>query len=236
MKKKECVILSPHFDDAGLGIPAFLKEKRAQYKVNIVTLNSISVWAPGITIKGRLQISAARAKEDKKAFKYLCGTPKTIKMDFLDAPLRGVRNVTGDNKFLKLEKLHIKKLRGQLRKIKNSLLLVPLGIKHIDHLVVTEAVLNEIVLLNKAGNEIVFYEEMPICGMVALIEIKNRIKYIEKAINGKLQPFFSTSKDIQKLKKKMLSFYPSQIRADDLKAVFKHLSRMKNRERLWRVV
>ena len=213
-----------------------LKEKKAHFRTTIITLNSISVWAPGLAIKGRVQISAARAQEDKKAFKYLCGTTKNIKMDFLDAPLRGVKNVTGDNKFLKLEKLYIKKLRGQLKNIKNSLFLVPIGIKHIDHLIATEAFLNEIEVLNKVGNEIVFYEEMPICGMVTLTEIKNRIKHIEKVSGKKLQPIFSTYKGIKKLKEKMLSFYPSQIRGDDFKAVFKHLSRMKNRERLWKVV
>lgn len=228
------LILSPHLDDAGLSIPALIK-LLVRTKKQILCLNAFTVspYAPGLRTKSVKTISAARKKEDVKALKFLGKNIRSKNLNFLDAPLRGIKNVTGKNRVGAKEEIIIKKLVKIISEYKNHFIIAPLGILHIDHVTLAEAVLRMLRSGEVSTERVLFYEELPVSGAAEMAYINSRARHIGKGVNRKLKAEFITQPGMLALKKKMASFYPSQLLSPDKAIVIKHTKRLGNRERVW---
>jgi LmbE family N-acetylglucosaminyl deacetylase len=228
------MILSPHLDDAALSVPTLITNL-VKSKKQILCVNgfTVSPYAPGLKTKNVKAISRARKKEDAAALKYLGKNIKSTNLDFLDAPLRGVKNVTGKNPVTAKEKIITNKISTLIAAKKDYFIIAPLGVLHIDHIVMAEAVLRLVQKGVIEKNRLMFYEELPVSGAASLEYIGNRARVVAKRLCAGIKPLFISFPGLTALKKKMASFYPSQILAQDLGIVLKHTKRLKNRERVW---
>lgn len=221
LKGRRTIALSPHSDDLALSVGGILSRCAPWPELTVWTLFSRSTWAPRRPDLGEpRQIARVRIREDQEYCHRLgCSL---VTMPFPDAGLRGFdarTELTVDLDDDPMADGIVEALRRLLRAVEPEAIWAPLGLGgHVDHRIAALAALTA----ELPGTRLWFYEDLPYAaeetlgGRPRLAEslpaqhlalIRWRCEIGEKGLQDKLQ---------------RLSFYDSQIRAQDRCAVEAH--------------
>jgi LmbE family N-acetylglucosaminyl deacetylase len=235
----ECLLLSPHLDDAAFSLGATLLDGRiaAGTVVNVYTASCCTADDGDDDVA---RVSARRGAEDAAFFAALPARLHTVCLGLLDAPLRrgiaetAVCTVPSSGR----DQDEIVSLAAALRPLRQGagLLLAPLGVGgHVDHRVAHGAAC----LMAGEGWPVAFYEDLPYAGGVALPEIEAGAAAAGARIGRRLEPVLLPAGPAGSRKAEAVSTYASQVDASTLERIRLHGARLGGgtlAERVWRAV
>jgi LmbE family N-acetylglucosaminyl deacetylase len=164
MEKSEtwCVV-SPHPDDAALSIGGALLVRGEHVHVDLVTLAMKSFYAEIPELAGRPgHVSECRRKEEELYARFI--DAKLTLGELQDDQLRGEAGPVPTRETVAAFRSEMERL---CRDMRPDVVLIPLGLRHIDHIATTEAAL-QIVHQWRAGNPKMrcwLYEDLPYCAL-----------------------------------------------------------------------
>lgn len=235
------MIMSPHPDDVFLSLGAsIIKGNEKTMVCDIFNVQEYSV------LKESKEVARKRIIEEEKEVSKQAGVQ--LKMyDFPEAGLRGYKRLSqilnykfDDNQLICDERgiyqQIILMMHNEILEFKPQWVGIPLGCgKHIDHIIVREAILN---LYKRIQNEhkfkIFLYEDLPYSlEQKWLSEACEEYRKRNMIIKERLLP---VDDEILKKKKQMISLYKSQLRKRDVNHIItysKKLHEIGYNERIW---
>ncbi|HEX7935203.1 MAG TPA: PIG-L family deacetylase [Paraburkholderia sp.] len=200
-------VVSPHLDDAVLSCGAFLKASRPSVVCTVFTasprVNMSTEWDRQSGFKDAFDAMRTRRNEDSRALEILNARPVHLPFcdsQYLQAPSR--------------EEL-TRALRQTLLEYNPEKVLIPLGLFHSDHTLVSDACLE--LLSDAAGIEFLAYEEVPYRHMKdvvpARVEELKRRSYLLSPADKLCSAHAHTAEHAEQSKRDAITAYASQLRA-----------------------
>lgn len=226
-------ILSPHRDDAAFSLGLALG-RWSKMKVPITVLNffTISGYGPRCSASSVPEISALRAREDRRALWLINRRIQTREAGLRDAPVRldiSLSRVTARETAELQSSEEVVALASEIRKAGRNLVLAPLGLGcHIDHRAIHAAALKA-ARKHKLG----FYEDLPYASWTSEDELAARIAATECVTQTKLKPVIIREKNGFSKKLRIASCYKTQIVREEAAVIANYARRFGGGERLW---
>ena len=227
-------VLSPHYDDSSFSLGLALSFwGAASIKLHVVNFFTQSAYAPHSTAETIADVSAVRDEEDKKALAFIHGNIETTSLGLLDAPLRLGLPFSEITKWESVEKISRQEFFQLSQHIQQhcsqSLVIAPLSLgNHVDHRAVHGAALTSLQSENLA-----FYEDLPYASWTSPADLQARVTSVEHSTGMALEPFVLHMESAVARKRRIASFYQSQITAEEADVIAKFAESYGSGERLW---
>jgi LmbE family N-acetylglucosaminyl deacetylase len=217
-------VLSPHLDDAvfslGLSLAAWTEWHLDPAVINFFT---VSGFGPRCAGKDAGAISALRAREDRRALASISRNIQIKSLGLLDAPLR--RGLPVSSVFtLNVETDEVRALGQRI----DGPAIAPLGLgNHIDHLTVRDAAVRQ------GSKNLAFYEDLPYAAWSSDTVVRQCVQQVEETTRTRLRPVILRRKHAIAMKRRMVSFYRSQIDRDEANLIAQFAANYGGGERIW---
>ena len=217
-------VFSPHLDDAvfslGLSLAAW-----SEWKVDVTVINFFTVSGFGPRCAGRdaVVISALRVREDRRALGSISPNIQIRSLGLLDAPLRLGLPVSSVFT-LKVEPEEVRVVQQRIA----GATIAPLGLgNHIDHLTVRNAA------IRRHGKNLAFYEDLPYAAWTEERALRERVAEVEEMARARLRPVILRRRHAIAIKRRMTSFYRSQIDREEANLIARFAANYGGGERIW---
>ena len=111
----------------------------------------------------------------------------------------------------------------------NDLVIAPLALgNHVDHISVHRAAVNCL-----SPQTLAFYEDLPYVTWTPAADLQARVEYIARTTGTQLKPFILQVQDAVERKRRIASFYQSQITAEEADNIARYAETYGSGERLW---
>ena len=223
-------VLSPHRDDAAFSLALSLRHwSSAGIEIFVLNFFTRSGYAPYVSEEA--DVSAIRAREDRRSAGTIDRRIQLRSLSLLDAPLRlpiDFGSITNPTAFAPLTH-EIASFRDRIRQIfRHSLVLAPLGLgDHIDHRTVHCAAI-------AVGNtfSLGFYEDLPYAMWTDERAIQERVARAGQELRVSLFPSLLRSAG-RRFKERAVKRYQSQIDVEMANAIARYSEKYKGCERIW---
>ncbi len=217
-------VLSPHLDDAvfslGLSLAAW-----TEWNLDVAVINffTVSGFAPRCAGKHSGVISALREREDRRALGSISPNIQIKSLGLLDAPLR-LGLPVGSVFSLKVEPGEVRAFEQRIA----GATVAPLGLgNHIDHLTVRDAAIRQ------GTRNLGFYEDLPYAAWSSDAGVRECVQEVEEMARARLRPAILRRRHAVAIKRRMASFYRSQIDRDEANLIARFASKYGGGERIW---
>lgn len=227
-------VLSPHRDDSSFSVGlALCQWSAASLPLQVINFFTQSAYAPHSPAATIEEVSAIRDQEDRRALAYIHPSIEVIALDLLDAPLRLDLPFSQITQPQSSEKISAHELHGLSQSIRqhctNSLVIAPLALgNHVDHVAVQRAALDSLL-----PEQLAFYEDLPYATWTSPADLQARLESIQNTTGMRLQELMVQTPTAMEQKRRIASFYQSQITAEEADAIAQFTRTHENGERLW---
>jgi hypothetical protein len=188
--------------------------------INFFTVSGFGPWCAG---KDVAAISALREREDRRALGSISPKIRIKSLGLLDAPLRlGVP--VGSVFSLEVDPGDARILGQRIE----GTTIAPLGLgNHIDHLTIRDAAIRQ------GSKNLAFYEDLPYAAWSSDAAVRECVQQVEEMARARLRPVILRRRHAIAIKRRMVSFYQSQIDRDEANLIARFASNYRGGERIW---
>jgi len=224
--QQDCLVLSPHIDDAAFSLSGFLAGWRFRRMI-VLNVFTVSNYLGEARTGPPEEVTRIRIEEDNRCARELGLCAERIYLGRLDAPLRLSVNhdltchmTPGPD-----DASEIATILGETRRLvgDKGLVLVPMGLGgHVDHLVVAEAGMRRL----RSGHPTGFYEELPYASSYSMAEIVAHIRELELRAGEVLNPCIALAEDLAEIARVACDSFASQVEVDTIDCLMGHATRL----------
>jgi len=231
---EKVTILSPHRDDAAFSLGLTLGLwGAASLPLRVLNFFTESAYAPHSPAKTVEEISAVRRAEDERALAFIHDRIEVVSLGLLDAPLRlhlPFSQITQLQSAQRISREELNQLSRYIQQhCRDSLAVAPLGLgNHVDHMAVQKAAIACLPL-----QKLAFYEDLPYITWTSAADVQARIQSVENATGIGLSPFIQRTQNAVMQKRRIASFYQSQITTEEADVIAGYAESYRSGERLW---